>query len=783
MGSRVSEGVTKLLGAARQGVHRGREAVRRRSVWVPLLVVAAGGCGFAAGAWRNLCADCPSIAQIRTWEPQQTSKVVSHDGQLLGELGIERRTPVSILTLPPHIAQAFIAIEDRRFRRHRGFDPRGLTRALMARVIPDPVFRIFLGTSLREGGASTITQQLARNMFDAIGFEVSIDRKLKELQVALELERAYSKDEILEAYINEIYLGPGWYGVQTASRNYFGKDAIDLNPAESALLAAVANNAGVYSPFSYPERAVGRRNLVLDRMVLEGFLTREVADAWKGFPLPSSRAAESEGSSPYFVEWVRQLVQERFGSQLYTGGFQIVTTLDVDMQHAAEIAMARGFDRIEGRPGFPHITYEEFVEQAEGQPLVDLATPYVQGMFIAMDPLTGGVRALIGGRNFTHSKFNRALQAMRQPGSSFKPIVYGAALASGIPPSRIIADRAFVYEQVSGELWTPENFSREFEGDMTLRQAFRRSVNTVAIRLAFEEVGLETVAQTARRLGVRTPIPRVPSIAIGSAEVLPIQMIEAYSAFATLGTKVQPYPILRVENAVGEIIWEPEPERVRVMDPPTARLLVTMMEDVVNRGTGAGIRSVVGLPYMVPAAGKTGTTNESTDLWFNGFTPNLQATVWLGMDQPQPLYAGATSGEATPVWGEFMRLVYLGELLEEGEAVDLGPPIPQLLPLLEEDTESEDSESEDFGDPLPDLLTELVMTEEEPAEPIGVLPIPEPWPLDGLTSLEVDSETGMLASPWCPAERRYIEHYLPGTEPTEECDDSAPGRSILRWPW
>ena len=177
------------------------------------------------------------------------------------------------------------------------------------------------------------------------------------------------------------------------------------------------------------------------------------------------------------------------------------------------------------------------------------------------------------------------------------------------------------------------------------------------------------------------------------------------------------------------------------------------------------------------------TKPRSTDLWFNGFTPNLQATVWFGMDQPQPLYVGATSGEATPVWGEFMRLVYLGELLEEGEAVDLGPPIPQPLPLSGEDAESEGSESEDFGEPLPDLLSELLMTEEEPAEPIGVLPIPEPWPLDGLTSLEVDSETGMLASPWCPAERRYIEHYLPGTEPTEECDDSAPGRSILRWPW
>ena len=758
----MNERAGKTLRAARGVLSRARGVLGRTpqflgktSVWVPALILSAGGLGFAVGAWQNLCADCPSIAQIRTWEPQQTSKVFSHDGQLLAELGIERRTPVSIGTLPPHIAQAFIAIEDRRFYRHGGFDPRGLLRAVVARVIPDPVFRIFLGTSLREGGASTITQQLARNMFDAIGFEVSVERKLKELQVALELERAYSKDEILEAYLNEIYLGPGWYGVQTASRNYFGKDAVDLNPAEAALLAAVGNNAGFYSPFSSPDRAFSRRNLVLDRMELEGFLSDEDVEVWKGHPLPSSRARASEGSAPYFVEWVRQLVQERFGSQLYTGGFQIVTTLDVDMQRAAEMAMSRGFTRIEGRPGFPHITYDELVGEAEGQPLVDIETPYVQGMFIAMDPLTGGVRALIGGRDFTHSKFNRALQAMRQPGSSFKPFVYSSALASGIPPTRIIADRAFVHEQVSGELWTPENFSREFEGDMTLRDAFRNSVNTVAIRLAYEEVGLETVAQNARRLGIRTPIPRVPSIAIGSAEVLPIQMIEAYSTFATLGTKVEPFPILRVENTEGEIVWEPEPERIPVMNPAAARLMVTLMQDVVARGTGASIRGLVGLPYEVPAAGKTGTTNNSTDLWFNGFTPSLQATVWFGMDQPQPLYAGATSGEATPVWGEFMRLVYVGELIDG--SVSLA----------------------DISDPT----GEEFMVEGESLAPVPILPIPEPWPLDGLVSLLADSKTGLLASPWCPPERRYVEYYLPGTEPTEQCDDMASGRSILRWPW
>ncbi len=735
--------------------------LRRQAVWVPLFLLGAAGGGFAAGSWQHLCADCPSVAQIRTWEPQQTSKVFTHDGQILGELGIERRTPVSLVSLPPHVPEAFIAVEDRRFYRHLGFDPKGLARAVAARLIPDPVFQILLGTSLRAGGASTITQQLARNMFDAIGFEVSLERKLKELQVALELERAYSKDEILEAYLNEIYLGPGWWGVQTASRNYFGKDAIDLNPAEAALLAAVGNNAGVYSPFRYPERAEARRNFVLDRMVLEGFLPESDAEVWKGHPLPTRTTIASEGAAPYFVEWVRQLLQERFGSQLYTGGYQIVTTLDVGMQHAAELAMARGFERIENRPRFPHITYEHFVEEAGDEPLVDVETPYVQGAFIAMDPGTGAVRAMIGGRDFSHSKFNRAIQAMRQPGSSFKPIVYSAALASGIPASRIIADRAFVQEQVSGELWTPENFSDDFEGDMTLRHAFRTSVNTVAIRLAYEEVGVETVAQHARRLGIRTPIPRVASIAIGAAEVLPIQMLEAYSVFANVGSRIQPIPVVRVESPDGEIVWEPAAERAEVMEPAAARLMVSLMEDVVNAGTGGGIRSRAGLPYSVPAAGKTGTTNESTDVWFNGFTPNLQAVVWFGMDQPQPLYAGATSGEATPVWGEFMRLVYFGELAEEARAA-AGVPAGEA-----EQTPEEAAGSSEMGED----------------GTLALLPVPERWPIEGLTSLVVDSETGLLASPWCPADRRYTEYYLPGTEPSEECDDTAPDRSLIQWPW
>jgi len=438
-------------------------------LWAAALFLLAAGTGFAAGAWQNLCADCPSVAQIRTWEPQQTSKVFSHDGTLIAELGIERRTPVSIHALPEHVPQAFIAVEDRRFYRHRGFDLLGITRAALGRVLPAPIVR--MSGRVLGGGGSTITQQLARNMFETIGFEVRMERKLKELQVALELERAYTKDQILEAYMNEINFDRGWYGIQTASRNYFGKDAVDLNPAEAAMLAAIANRPAFYNPIRNPENGLQRRNLVLDRMVQADFLTRDEAQDWKAWPLPESRAQAAEGIAPYYVEWVRQVAQARFGSQLYTSGLQIHTHLDLAMQRAAETALERGLDRIEQRPGFSHPRYAEHMAQAD--PAEEIGnTPYLQGALIAIDPQTGAVKALVGGRDFNHSRFDRARQARRQPGSSFKTFVYAAAISTGIPASHIISDNAIVLPQGPGlPDWSPRNFDNEFSGDMTLREA------------------------------------------------------------------------------------------------------------------------------------------------------------------------------------------------------------------------------------------------------------------------------------------------------------------------
>jgi penicillin-binding protein 1A len=701
--------------------------VAKPTVWLSLTFLGALAIGGAWGSWKNLCADCPSIAQIYTWEPQQTSKLYSLDGSLLTEIGLERRTPVSIEALPPYVPAAFVAVEDKRFYRHRGFDPIGFTRAALGVITS--------GGSLSGGGGSTITQQLARNMFiERIGFEKRITRKLKELQVAFQLERAYTKDQILEAYMNQINYAHGWYGIQTAARNYFGKNASELTVEEAALLAAIPNRPEYYSPLRNPENAIRRRNMVLDRMADQGIVDEATVEEAKVVAVPTERATPNAGLAPYFEEWVRQIMDDRFGFFNDTATTEIYTTLDADMQRAAQEALDWGLARTEAQPGFSHPLYEEFAERTEGFPG---ATPYLQGLFIALDPASGGVRALIGGRDFNHSKFNRAIQANRQAGSSFKPFVYTSAIASGVPPSHVVVDAPVVLPQVSGEEWKPRNFDEEFHGPLTIREGLRRSINMVAIKLALE-IGLESVAQTAWRVGVRTPIERFPSTAIGAATVIPMQMAEAYSGFATLGTKVRPHPILRVESADGEILWAPQPERTQVLDSLVARVAVSMLEDVVARGTGnIAVHVVSGVPNDLPAGGKTGTTNDGTDTWFIGFTPTLLGAVWFGMDQPQQIRPRATGGgDAAPVWGRFMKRVYYGSEEWDGE------------------TAGEDG---------------------EPVEGAPILEVPDPWPLlPGLITREVDDRTGKLASQWCPPDRVYTEIYIEGTEPTEACDLTGP---------
>jgi penicillin-binding protein 1A len=666
------------------------------------------GAGFAVGSWTAVCRDCPSIAQIYVWEPKSATQILDRNGRLITELFQERRTPVRIETLPDYVKYAFVAIEDKRFYSHSGFDPRGFMAATVKNLL----------RGRRLAGGSTITQQLARWMFsDEIGFERRPTRKLKELKVAIELEHVYDKDAILEAYINQVNYGAGRHGIESASQYFFGKAAIDLNPAEAALLAAVINLPESYSPFRHPDRARNRRNIVLRYMEQQGYLPAGDADRWMKEPLPEEPHRVTDGPvAPYFVEWVRSILDDRYGARLYDSGYRVWTTLDLDMQQYARAAMDSGWHRIEHMSTFRAPKFEDI--KAEGGTKGASETQYLQGMFIAVKPDSGDVLAMIGGRDFEDSKFNRAIQALRQPGSTFKPFTYTAAIAAGIPASHIIDDSPIMLEQIDGSIYAPKNYEPEFKGPLTLRDALRTSVNTVAVKLGLE-VGLETVVQTAHQLGITTEVQPYPSTPIGAPSVYPIEMVQAYTTFANTGTKVKPRPILKVEDSQGRLLWQTFPERDVVLDSAVTSIMRDMLRTVIDQGSGLPARAQPnGLPYEVPAAGKTGTTNDGTDVWFIGFTPDILAAVWFGFDRPKKILPNAAGGVyASPVWGQFMRQIYYGETPKY--------PIPQ----------------------------------------------PWPWP-DAITSRLVDRHTGELASSWCDPANAYTEHYLPGTEPTDLCRPS-----------
>jgi len=654
----------------------------------------------AWGTWTNICSDCPSIAQIYAFEAKEATRVYAADGTLLADFATERRTVVRYDSLPAFVPQAFVAIEDRRFWEHGGVDLMRTFRAGLA----------FMVQGYDAPGASTITQQLAGNMFsDAVDRRViTIRRKLKEMRVALDLEQAYTKEEILAAYLNQINFGSGHYGIQSASHYYFDKRAGELGLSEAALLAALPRAPATYHPYRNPERALQRRNLVLELMADQDKISRRQAEAAKAAPLGLERGGSRSTRAPYFVEWVRRRLMERYGQEIYEAGYRVYTTLDPRLQSVADSALQARLRWVEERRGFDAPTYAETRSWPEGR-LEGDRMPYVQGAFVAMDPRTGDVKALIGGRDYGDSEFNRATQARRQPGSVFKGFVYTAALANGIPASEIIYDTSVEFVMSDSSIYAPKNFGGEFHGPMTVREALYRSINVVAVKVG-ERVGYETIAQYARRMGIETPIPRVPSMPIGSASVIPIQIAEAYSTFATLGVKAEPRLIQRVETKGGRVLYESGIQTERVLEEPVAWLVNSMLQDVVNRGTGAVLRAS-GLPYSVPAAGKTGTTNEATNAWFVGFTPDILTTTWIGFDEPRRLHVNAQGGrDAAPVAAAVLNWYY------------------------------------------------------------GRNPPPAGWQRPtGLDSARVDRTTGLLSTRWCPSDSVYTEYYLPGTEPVESC--------------
>jgi len=608
--------------------------------------------GLAFSGWALVCraGACPSVDVLDQYQPRQTSKLYAADGRFIAELGLERRTLLKIDQIPPLVRNAFVMTEDKRFYQHSGVD--------WYRV-PGALWTDIKQRSFAEG-FSTITMQLARNIFpERLTRDKSPVRKLKEIKVARAIEQKYSKDRILELYLNQIALGNGAYGIETAAQRYFGKSARELNLAEAATLAGLPKAPERYNPRRAPERAIQRRNTVLEIMREQKAVSDADASLAKAYPLQLARRSEAGDVAPYYVEWIRQQLEQQFGQRLYEQGLKVYTTLDVDLQSAAERALENQLRAIEaGKFGaYPHRSYEAHMASASERTGEQASpnSPYLQGAFVAMDPRTGAVRALVGGRDFDDSKFNRATQALRQPGSTFKPIVYAAAVQNGRPPTYIVDDSPVSVPQSGGGDWTPQNYDGKFEGLMYMRRGLYQSRNIVAIKVGME-LGPSTVTEMARKFGLTTPIPPYPSIYIGAADVYPIEMIAAYSAFATLGTRASPNGIVRVENSKGDVLWEPTPVRTPVMTPEEAWLMVSMMKDVVQRGTAAGS---VGSQFHIPAGGKTGTTNDGADVWYIGYTSDLVAGVWMGLDKPRKIKGNAQGGVlAAPAWTAFMREVY-----------------------------------------------------------------------------------------------------------------------------
>ena len=677
----------------------------RRLLLLSVVGAMALGVAIVLALWFTVCLgnSCPSVDNLGTYDPDQAAKVYAADGRHITDLGLERRTVVPLDEMSPAVVAAFISTEDKRFYQHHGIDWIRVFGAAKDIIVERRI----------AGGASTITMQLAGNLWpDAIDRrDRSPRRKIREAKVAREIEEKFSKEKILELYLNQINLGNRAFGVEAASQRYFGKSVRDLNVAEAATLAAIPKAPERYNPRRFPNNSVQRRNLVLGLMRDNGRLTPAEAERWKAYPLQLSSRSDFSGVAEYFVEYVRQILQARFGQDLYRLGYRIYTTLDLDMQLAAERALESQLRAVEAMPQFRHDTYQEYLEeraQNGGSGDDERAdTPYLQGLMVTLEARTGAIRAMVGGRDFEDNKFNRVTQGERQPGSTFKPMVYSAALRVGYPLSQIVVDEPFSLDVPGQDLWTPQNYDLTFTGPHTLRWHLYQSRNIPAIKLGIE-IGEESVISEARRFGITSRIIPVPSISIGAATVTPLEMIAAYTAFSNLGDRAVPNPIERVEDRDGNIVWEPRPRLEPVMSREHAWLMVDVLRDVVRRGTAAGS---VGSRINFPAGGKTGTTNDYNDVWFVGFTPDLVTGVWMGFDRPTRIMNNAQGGRlAAPAWTAMMNEVY----------------------------------------------------DRRPAPPAWGRP-------SALTVAEVDNTTGYLAAPVCPKEVHYIESFIPGTEPTEYC--------------
>ncbi|MEW5950769.1 MAG: PBP1A family penicillin-binding protein [Elusimicrobiota bacterium] len=679
--------------------------ILRLSYFVFIILLA--GIIFSSLYIKKVISDIPSIDKLDEYVPSLTTHIYDINGEVIADYSVEKRAMLTLDRIPVELQNALIAMEDRDFFNHWGISPKGILRALL---------RDLMHTKVAQGG-STITQQLSKLIF--LKPERTIARKIKEIALSLQIERNFSKQEILQMYFNQIYLGSGVYGVQSASRIYFGKDVSALTLGECALLIGIIPSPERFSPFNNPQAAEKRKRLVLKSMFDEKYITKEEMEKALSEPLPTSRSNLALGIAPYFSEYIRQQLEPKYGVDMFwKGGLKVYTTLDLNMQKSAEEIMEKYLAR-----------YDE--ENKQNISSESISSTTLQGAFAAMEVKTGAIKVMIGGRDFKKSQFNRATQARRQAGSTFKPFVWMASLMNGYTPATLIYDNPMAFyfdskdwrlfedatdqymiskavEPFAGnpdfKIWVPNNFDGKFLGTITLRKALEKSRNLASIYLV-TKIGATTVAETAYRAGIKSKLEAVPSIGLGTSLVTPMEMLGAFSTFANSGVHVEPFAVIRVEDSNGKILEQYAPKENDVFSPQYSYLLINMMKGVVQRGTGKAASRL-----KRPIAGKTGTSQDSKDTWFIGMTPDISAVAWMGYDDflTIPMKDWTGGGTVVPWWTDIMEQILKNE-------------------------------------------------------PVRDFTVPE-----GIVFVNTDQESGKIALPGC--KEKVMEAFVSGTEPKEFCD-------------
>ena len=631
----LSKPLRRLQGYGRSvGLFASRHKRMGLAVVVVLIVLFVTAGVYASRYATGVFAGLPEREQLtKMGQMAQATRILDRHGETVFMLSREERVEVSLDRVSPHVLKALLAIEDQRFYEHNGIDHVRLFGAAWANVRQRRAAQ----------GGSTLTQQLARQTF--LTPDKTFQRKLREMVVAMRIERLFSKREILQLYLNKVYFGNGLYGIEAASLGYFGTSSSELSVAQAALLAGLVKSPSAYAPTVNPERAVVRRNVVLKEMLEAGAISRADFEQAKAENVELRDALRrDEPWGQHFKEHVRQELVHRFGTErVFEGGLRVTTTLDHRMQEQAEEAVSKTLDELDAKRNKQAARVRKV--KASSEPVNEEP---LEAALVAIDPATGEVRAMVGGRDFSVSRFNRVTQARRQPGSAFKPLVFAAALESGFTPASLL-DRLDDPVMTPEGPWVPEDEHLE-SATMTLRTALRTSSNRAAVRL-LQEVGIPRTVAYAERMGLGT-VPSVPSLALGSGEVTLLSLTSAYLPFASGGLARPASFITRVEDRYGRVLYEASPAETRVISEKTAFQMTHMLADVVNAGTAYGARR---LGFTLPAAGKTGTTNDYADAWFVGFTPRLLTGVWVGFDQPRAIMRDGYAGDvAVPLWARFM---------------------------------------------------------------------------------------------------------------------------------